>query len=280
MSNLNLPHFPTKQAVAPFIKWAGGKSSLLGQFMPLFPQPASYRRYFEPFLGGGAVFFFLQPNESYLFDLNAKLIEVYQVVQGQVEALILALRRHYNDREYYYSVRRQTPEALTPVERAARFIFLNKTCFNGLYRENARGQFNVPFGRYENPNICDEEGLRAASAALQKAYLAVADFEVILEQAKAGDFIYLDPPYEPLTRTSSFTSYTSNGFTSADQKRLADVFSELDRKGCQLMLSNSSAPLIYNLYRSYQIHEIKARRVINSKADGRGAIIELLITNY
>ncbi|MBL8132470.1 MAG: DNA adenine methylase [Anaerolineae bacterium] len=265
---------------APFLKWAGGKSALLAQFRLHFPGRRSIRRYFEPFLGGGAVFFHLHPPKSFLFDRNAALIEVYQVVRDDVDGLIEALRIHQNKEDYFYAVRAQDPSTLSPAERAARLIFLNKTCYNGLYRVNRSGQFNVPFGSYKNPTICDEFGLHAASAALHDAQIEVADFEEAVLEAKAGDMIYFDPPYEPLSPTSSFTKYTSDGFSSADQRRLARVFAELDERGCKLMLSNSSASLIYELYQKFPIHEIRARRQINSRADGRGAITELLITNF
>jgi DNA adenine methylase len=269
-----------KTKAAPIVKWAGGKGSLLPQLAAYTPAPHQYNRYFEPFLGGGAMFFALQPAVSVLLDVNADLIEVYETVRDDVEALIYALSIHRNESDYFYAVRAQNTLELTRVERAARFIFLNKTCYNGLYRVNRRGQFNVPVGRYKNPTICDEWGLRRASAALQTAHLQVADFEIVLDTAKAGDLIYFDPPYEPLSPTSNFTSYTSSGFTRADQQRLADAYRQLDARGCLLMLSNSSAPLIYDLYDGYAMHEISARRAINSRANGRGHVLELLITNF
>ncbi len=264
----------------PFIKWAGGKNRLLAQFAPYFPP--RYRRYFESFVGSAAVFFYLRPAESYLFDRNPELIEVYQIVRDQPDDLIAALRQHYYDKDHYYAVRALKPADLSPVERAARFIFLNKTGYNGLYRVNSRGQFNVPFGRYKNPTICDEEALRAANHALKRAHLSVADFGVILDHAQSGDLVYFDPPYAPLSATSNFTSYTRDGFTDDDQRRLAEVYHVLHRRGCYLMLSNSSAPLIDSLYRrdGYIIHTITARRAINSKADSRGEIQEVLVTNF
>lgn len=277
---LTPPPTHSPQTAAPILKWAGGKKGLLAQFKPYFPLRGTYNRYFEPFLGGGAVFFHLQPAQSMLFDLNPQLIEVYEIVRDYPEQLIAALKLHYNDREYYYAVRAQQPEKLTPVERAARFLFLNRTCYNGLYRVNRSGQFNVPFGRYKNPKICDELRLRTASKALQRAELEIADFERVLHYAEEGDLVYFDPPYQPLSATSSFTSYTHQGFTSADQRRLAEVFRILDKRGCKLMLSNSNAPLIHELYEGYHLHEIRARRVINSKPNGRGAITELLVTNF
>lgn len=264
----------------PILKWAGGKGALLAQYAPYFPPSGSYARYFEPFIGSAAVFFHLQPPRSFLFDRNPHLIEVYSVVRDSVEELIAALREHHNDRDHFYQVRAQNPADLTPVQRAARLIFLNRTCYNGLYRVNRRGQFNVPFGRHANPTICDEPGLRAASAALQRAHLEVADFEIVLRMAEPGDLVYFDPPYAPLSPTSNFTSYTADGFTNADQARLADVFRALDRRGCLLMLSNSSAPLIRDLYQGFHLNEISARRAINSKPDRRGIITELLITNF
>jgi DNA adenine methylase len=280
MSQRVLPPATNIRSAAPILKWAGGKGALLSQFAPYFPKRGGYARYLEPFLGGGAVFFYLEPEQSFLFDLNPELIEVYTVLRDNAEGLIEALRPHYNDRDYFYKVRAQDSSSLMPVERAARLIFLNRTCYNGLYRVNRQGRFNVPFGDYKNPTICDAAGLRAASAALQTATLKVADFEIVLEYAQADDLIYFDPPYHPLSRTSSFTSYTSDGFTSVDQRRLANIFTTLDARGCLLMLSNSDVPLIRDLYQDFHIYEINARRVINSKGNGRGVIKELLVTNF
>jgi DNA adenine methylase len=245
-----------------------------------FPARDQIRRYFEPFLGGAAVFFHLGHPHSFLSDSNRDLVELYQVVQQDVEGLIELLRIHRNDRDYYYQIRSQDPAALAPSQRAARLIYLNKTCFNGLYRVNSRGQFNVPFGRHKNPAICDADGLRAASAALQYAELSVRDFESVLDGAQAGDFIYFDPPYQPINKTSSFTSYTAGKFGEEEQRRLAAVYSQLAERGCFVMLSNSDTPLIRGLYGKFHIHEIQASRAINSKPEGRGKITELLILNY
>jgi DNA adenine methylase len=264
---------------APFLKWAGGKGQLLKQYEKFIPNRDRIGRYFEPFIGSAALFFYLQPPQATLCDINHKLIDVYRVVQQDVENLIEALKVHKNNKTHYYRVRKMKPEKLTPVKQAARLIFLNKTCYNGLYRENSRGEFNVPFGRYKNPTICDEDRLRNASCALQGVELRDVDFEEAVEPARAGDFIYFDPPYVPLTATSSFTSYNKYGFSHEDQVRLAETFRRLDRRGCYVMLSNSSAPVVYNLYEGYKITKIKARRSINSKADGRGPVTELLITN-
>ena len=264
----------------PFIKWAGGKHQLLPALSKRFPPLVGNERYFEPFLGGAAVFFHLGHPRSFLSDSNHDLVELYQVVQQDVEELIEALKTQRNQREYFYQVRSQNPRELTRVQRAARLIFLNKTCFNGLYRVNSKGQFNVPFGRYKNPAICDAKRLRAAGAALQRAHISLRDFESVLEKAKPGDFIYFDPPYHPLKKTSSFTSYTAGKFGEEEQRRLARVYAQLAEQGCYVMLSNSDTPLIRELYRNFHIHEIQANRSINSKPEGRGRITELLILNY
>ena len=264
---------------APFLKWAGGKSQLLKQYQPHIPPRERFGRYFEPFIGSAAVFFHLQPPQACLGDINESLVEVYQVVRQDVENLIIALKKHRNEKTYYYRVRNQNPDKLSQVERAARLIFLNKTCYNGLYRENSTGEFNVPFGRYKNPTICDEDRLRTAACALQNVNLRVADFQEAVEPAQAGDFIYFDPPYVPLNATSSFTSYNKFGFDYDDQLRLAETFRKLDQRGCYVMLSNSSTEIVSELYKGYKHYNIKARRSINSKADGRGPITELLITN-
>jgi DNA adenine methylase len=275
----------------PFVKWAGGKGQLLSQFEPYLP--ASFGRYIEPFVGGGAVFFYLynrgrlRGKEIVLMDDLEELINCYRVIQSQVEELISVLRTHEPhrlDKAYYYQVRAwdRSPDyaALSDVERAARFIFLNRTCYNGLYRVNRRGEFNVPFGRYRNPTICDAGNLRAVSKALQGVRLLADDFTHSLEFAKRGTFVYLDPPYHPLSDTANFTSYTSNSFGVEDQKRLAKLFGELDQKGCQVMLSNSATDLIQALYAGYEQIEVEAIRAISSRGDGRGAILELLVTNH
>ena len=264
----------------PFIKWAGGKSQLMPEIAGRFPPKNEISRYFEPFLGGAAVFFHSGHPRSFLSDTNRDLVELYQVVQRDVQGLIEALRPHRNQREYYYQVRSQNPAELSPVQRAARLIFLNKTCFNGLYRVNRKGQFNVPFGRYKNPTICDAAGLRAASAVLQSASISMRDFESVLGDVQPGDFIYFDPPYHPINSTSSFTSYTAGKFDEEEQRRLAAVYAQLARQGCFVMLSNSDTPLIRGLYRDFHIHEIQANRAINSKPERRGKITELLIVNY
>lgn len=271
-----------KTTPKPFLKWAGGKRSLLPQFKRFFTAAGSYNRYFEPFVGSGAVFFWLRPEQSLLFDLNQDLIDTYRVVRDQLPELVTVLEAHalQHSKAFYYDIRARDSDRLNRVERAARFIYLNRTCYNGLYRVNQSGQFNVPFGNYKNPTICDVATLSAASKALQGAQLDVSDFEDALQGAEKGDLIYFDPPYQPLSKSSSFTSYTGGGFNATDQERLANLFINLDRRGCRVLLSNSNAPLIRDLYKGFNIHEIEARRAINSKANGRGPITELLITNF
>jgi DNA adenine methylase len=276
--------------VTPLVKWAGGKGQLLSQFEAHLP--SGFGGYVEPFVGGGAVFFhlysqgLLDGKQVVLIDQLEELINCYSVVQEQVEGLIAELRRHEpfkTNADYYYAVRawdRQPGYALrSDVVRAARFVFLNRTCYNGLYRVNRRGEFNVPFGRYRNPKICDVQNLRATSRALQGVHLVAGDFERCLAFATEGDLVYLDPPYHPLSETANFTSYTAAGFGAEDQRRLARVFEALDGRGCQLMLSNSPTPFVQYLYDAYEQIEVQASRPISSKADGRGAIAELLVTN-
>jgi len=262
----------------PLLKWAGGKAQLLSTFHKYFPK--SFNRYFEPFLGGGAVFFHLMPERATLSDLNQELINCYQVVRDDVDRLIELLKRHTNDKAHYYRVRAWNSHQLTPVEQAARLIFLNKTCFNGLYRVNSLGQFNVPFGRYKNPKICDEQNLRAVSRALSSVDLKSSRFEDVLRQARRGDFVYLDPPYQPISPTSNFTGYTKDAFDFADQERLCKTAQALNRRGCLLMLSNSDNEFIRELYEDFNIVTVQANRAINCRADRRGRISELLIMNY
>lgn len=267
---------------APFLKWAGGKSRLLKQYEPYFPDREQVGHYYEPFIGSAAVFFHLRPDKAVLSDINEHLIEVYQVVQQEVESLIGALKSYQNNSAYYYRIRAQNPQQLSAIDRAARLIYLNKTCYNGLYRENRSGEFNVPFGRYKNPKICNEKRLRDASQALQGVGLKFADFAHVIDKAQEGDFVYFDPPYVPLSATSNFTAYNRYDFKESDQRRLAAVTRQLTRQGCLFMLSNSSTPLVQKLYggQDCQLIPIKARRNINSKAERRGPVEELLIINY
>jgi DNA adenine methylase len=260
----------------PFLKWAGGKGQLLGALRARVP---AYKRYFEPFLGGGALFFALQPERGVLSDVNDEIINCYKVVRDDVKALVGALGEHRYDEEHYYDVRNTDPATLRPIERAARTIFLNKTGFNGLYRVNRSGKFNVPFGRYAKPAICDEKNLRACSHALQGMGIKSADFEQSAGRADAGDFVYFDPPYVPLSRTAAFTAYAPGGFGLDAQSRLAGLFAKLAARGTQLLLSNSDVPEIRELYASFRIETIPATRVINCKATRRGPVSELLVRN-
>lgn len=263
----------------PPIKWAGGKGQLLTQFKELYPKK-KYGLYIEPFLGGGAVFFDLCPEKAVLMDCNPELINLYNTIKYDLAGLIEDLKKHRNEKDYYYEVRAQAPNDMTRIERASRFLFLNKTSFNGLWRVNKQGKHNVPFGKYKNPKILDETNLQAVKQALQKAEVILRDFDYVLQYAQPGAFVYLDPPYHPLSETASFTSYTAGSFGVHDQERLADVFRELDKMGCYVMLSNSDTPLIKKLYKGYKINKVEAKRAINCRADRRGVINELVVRNY
>lgn len=268
---------------SPFLKWAGGKGQLLDQYSNYFPE--KFGRYFEPFIGGGAVFFHLRPENALLSDSNQELINCYRQVRENPEELMELLETHKqryqeNPKEYFYKIREQVYENLSDPEKAARTIFLNKTCYNGLYRLNSWGEFNVPIGKYKNPGIYDPENIRAASEALSAAELRVMDYTEIRNFVSAGDLVYLDPPYHPLNETSSFTGYTEASFSDEDQKKLALLYHDLDHMGCRVMLSNSNTKLINSLYSRYNIVKISANRAINSRADRRSAIHELLILNF
>jgi DNA adenine methylase len=266
------------------VKWAGGKSKLLAQLLPLLPPGVELRRHVEPFAGGAAVFFALRPARALLCDVNPALVATYEAVRDDVDAVIAQLERlsRDHDERTYYHVRERYNRArkLGAAERAATFIYLNKTCFNGLHRVNSKGEFNVPAGRYVNPRILNEEALRAASTQLASCELRCTGFESLLSLARPGDFVYLDPPYEPISETASFTAYAQNGFGRHDQMRLRDVFAALDRRGCRLMLSNSDAPFILDLYRDYNIDFVAAARAINSDARKRGPVREVVVRNY
>lgn len=275
---------PLTATASPFLKWPGGKKQLLSQLVPLFPP--EWGRYHEPFVGGGAVFFHLAGRGrcagARLADINEGLVACYAAVRDEVEKVIASLRRHAkaHGKEHYYKVRAKDPTRLEPASRAARLIYLNKTCFNGLYRVNSQGKFNVSMGSYRNPTVCDAANLRAATQALSHAELAAAPFVDVADVAKAGDFVYLDPPYVPLSATSSFTSYAGTPFGEREQRALAHLFIRLAKRGCYVMLCNSDAPLVQTLYSGWNIYEVHARRAINTKGDRRGAITELVVTNY
>lgn len=272
----------------PFVKWVGGKRQLLAQFKEnnLYP-PKGFNpetgRYFEPFTGGGAVFFDLLPKKAVLSDMNKELVTTYFVIRDNVELLIESLRQHQVNKEYFLDIRAKNPSELSDVEIASRFIYLNRTCFNGMYRVNKSGGFNVPYGKAANPTICDDVNLKRVSHALKNVEIHHRDYKLVLDEARKGDFIYFDPPYYPLSDTSSFTSYTAEGFLKKEQEELRDLVLELDKKGCYVMLSNSDAPFINEIYSGHQnirIEKVMAGRAINSKASGRGKITEVLIVNY
>jgi len=261
----------------PFIKWAGGKRQLLSSLLQHAPHDAP--TYFEPFVGGGALFFALRPQRAVLADVNERLIRTYRGVKNNVDDVIRQLRALPHTPAFFYRFREEKIDGGTDANVAAWFIYLNKTGFNGLYRVNRDNRFNVPFGRYANPTICDEPTLRACSAALAETELLVEDFAKVAPKAKRGDFVYFDPPYVPLSTTSSFTSYTSRGFGEAEQARLRDTARKLKKRGVRVLLSNSSAPSVRKLYaEGFDIAEVSATRLVNSKATARGAVVELLIT--
>jgi DNA adenine methylase len=286
--NINAPQaIKIQRDYVPFLKWAGGKSALLSQYQPFFP--TKFGRYFEPFTGSGAVFFHLRglglPQEYFLSDINDELINLYCVVRDHLDELVTALRIHKesHSKEHYYAVRaldRGGLDGVSSVERAARMIYLNRTCFNGLWRVNSKGQFNVPMGKYSNPAILDVVRLSRASYALQGVQIRNASFQSAVADAQKDDFVYFDPPYVPVSTTSSFTGYASNDFGEQDQRALADVFRDLHNRGCSVMLSNSDMPLVHQLYRDFPIHTVQTVRRINSHGEKRGEVSEVLITNY
>lgn len=271
-----------KSETYPIVKWVGGKRQLM--FELLKNMPKSYNRYFEPFIGGGALFFELQPELAYISDMNEELINLYSVVRDNVYELIEDLSKHEISKEYFLEIRNidrtEKYAELSNIERASRFIYLNRTCFNGMYRVNSQGQFNVPFGHYKNPRIIDENNLLNCSELLKKTEIKCADFSEILTKVKKGDFVYFDPPYVPLNETSSFTSYTKDGFDMDMQFKLRDVCDELDSFGVKFLLSNSDTKLVNELYANYEIKKVFATRAINANADGRGKITEVLVRNY
>lgn len=261
----------------PFLKWVGGKRQLLPELRAVVPE--KFGTYFEPFLGGGALFFDLRPQKSVLSDGNARLVRAYRGVRDDVDEVVRLLRSYPHDKAFFLELRRRPIDEASDAETAAWLIYLNKTCFNGLYRVNSRNLFNVPFGRYVNPTICDEPNLRACSRALGGAEILHADFAETASRAKHGDFVYFDPPYVPLSATANFTSYTSESFDDAQQIRLRDLALKLKGDGVSVVLSNSSAERVKALYSDgFNLKPVPATRMVNSKASARGAITELLIT--
>lgn len=279
----------SNQFVRPFLKWAGGKRQLLPEIRRYIPKKIQ-GTYYEPFIGGGAVFFDLQPQKAVINDRNSELIDCYEVIRDSVDDLIEELKKHQQNHSesYYYEIRewdrrKEYPYNKSRIERAARIIFLNKTCYNGLFRVNSKGQFNVPFGRYKKVNIFDEAVLRAVSQYLNakqnKIEIINKDFEDALMSAKKGDFIYFDPPYDPVSSTASFTRYDINGFNRDEQRRLKEVIEDLDNRGCQILLSNAYTDFISDLYCNYRKIKISANRSINSNALKRGKVDEILVLN-
>lgn len=264
-------------SAVPLLKWAGGKRQLLDVILRRLPE--RIETYYEPFVGGGAVFFALAAEGRFrravLSDRNEELIETYRAVRDDVEAVIRELSGMPYSEEFYYELRGSKPRKGS--RRAARMIYLNRAGYNGLYRVNRAGEFNVPFGRYVNPTICDPERLRAVSRALQKAELIVEDFAVVARNAVPGDAVYFDPPYLPVSRTASFAEYHNVPFGLNEHERLRDLVVELSRRGVATLLSNSSTPETRRIFAALDHHEVRARRNINSKATGRGAIMELLV---
>jgi len=274
---LTLPPGAEQVPATPFLKWAGGKTSLLPELLKHVPSPV--RRYHEPFVGGGALFFAVAPRRAVLSDANGELIHCWRQVRDDVHAVLDALSVHVYDRARFEAVRALDPVRLPAAERAARFIYLNKTCFNGLWRVNRAGRFNVPFGRYKNPTFHDPGLLLRASRALRGVQIHRGPFETALQRAAPGEFVYLDPPYDPVSETASFTSYTRNAFTWADQERLASECATLDRRGVRFLLSNSATARVRALYRGFEQRVVRAPRHISCKGERRGHVDELLVFN-
>jgi DNA adenine methylase len=264
----------------PFLKWAGGKAQLVKAISEFIPK--QFNRYWEPFIGGGALFFALRPQKASLSDINSELINTYTVVRDSVGELITELKTHVYTEEHFYEVRGWDRRIdflnISPVKRAARFIYLNKCCFNGLHRVNSKGYFNVPFGQYSNPKIVDEVNLYACSRALSGVDLSTQSYLSIEQQVEEGDLVYFDPPYVPVSDTAYFTSYTQEGFSFNDQIALRDLCARLVDKGAHIILSNAESPFIEKLYQGFKINSVFATRAINSKASSRGEVGEFIVT--
>ena len=270
---------------APVLKWVGGKRQLMSEIEKVLPK--TYTTYYEPFIGGGAVLFELQPKKAVINDVNGELINLYNVIKDDVELLIEDLKKHENTPEYFYSIReldrkKDKYENLSNVEKASRIVYLNKTCFNGLFRVNKAGEFNSPFGKYKNPNIVDEVTLRAVSKYFNKADIKIlnGDFEASLKGIRKGAFVYLDPPYDPVSNSANFTGYDKGGFNRDEQIRLKKLCDKLDKKGVKFLLSNSATDFIKDLYKDYNIKIVNAKRAINSNGNARGEVDEVLVRNY
>ncbi len=271
--------------IMPVLKWVGGKRQILAEIKRYVPK--SFSAYYEPFLGGGAVLFELQPKKALVNDINSELMNVYQVIKDDVECLINDLKKHKIEEQYFYDIReldrdKELYRKLTPVQRASRIIFLNKTCYNGLFRVNKAGEYNTPFGYYKKPNIVNTETLRAVSNFFNQADIRFSceDFETALKDAAKGAFVYLDPPYDPVSDTASFTGYDKGGFDRAEQTRLKKVCDRLNRQGAKFLLSNSATDFIIDLYKEYRIKVVQAKRAVNSRGDRRGEVDEVLVMNF
>ncbi len=276
---------PKNKLVSPVVKWVGGKRQLLPILTPMLPKRIS--TYCEPFLGGGALLFSKQPKKAFVNDINPELINLYQVIKNDVDALISLLQQHQNTAEYFYELRDQDRNQLhysqlSNVERASRMLFLNKTCFNGLYRVNSSGMFNSPFGNYKNPNIVNAPTLKAVSNYFNSADITFScgEFADILNTLPRGSFVYLDPPYDPVSSTANFTGYSANGFGREQQILLRECCDNLNERGIKFMLSNSATQFIQDQYQNYTIDIVQAKRSINSDATKRGEIDEVVIRNY
>lgn len=272
--------------VVPFLKWAGGKRQLMPEIREMLPDGVTTHPYYEPFIGGGALFFELLPKRAVINDYNEELINVYTAIRDNPSALIEDLKRHKNTAEYFYKIRAIDRQPLfrnlTKIERASRIIYLNKTCYNGLYRVNNAGEFNSPFGRYKNPNIVNEPVIKAVSKYLNSSQIQISscDYALILKDIPTDSFVYLDPPYHPISESSSFTGYVQGGWDEGEQLRLRDVCNRLSERGIKFLLSNSASDFIREIYSDYNIHIVQAKRSVNSNPSRRGQVDEFLIRNY
>ncbi len=272
--------------IVPFLKWVGGKRQLIPEIKKLLPEGIRNRLYIEPFVGAGALFFELQPKHAIINDFNIELINVYEVIRDHPEELITALKEHKNTSEYFYNIRAIDRQPLfnhmTVIEKASRTIYLNKTCYNGLYRVNNAGEFNSPFGRYKNPNIVNAPVIKAVSRFLNDNDITIkhGDYEALLSDLPEKSFVYLDPPYHPISESSNFTGYIQGGWNVDEQIRLRNVCNSLNERGIQFLLSNSATPLIEELYSEYNMKKVRATRSVNSISSKRGQVDEYLIYNY
>ncbi len=272
--------------VTPFLKWVGGKRQLMPLIVEHLPKNINNYNYIEPFIGGGAVFFKLQPQNAIINDFNEELINVYEVIKNNLDELIADLKKHINESDYFYEIRSldrtEKFKELSTIQRASRVIYLNKTCFNGLYRVNSAGEFNAPFGRYKNPNIVNVPTLKAVSKYLNanKIMIKSGDYAEVLKATNERSFVYIDPPYHPISESSNFTGYIKGGWDMWDQVRLREACDDLNERGIKFLLSNSSTQFIKDQYQNYNISIVQAKRAINSNGSNRGEVDEVLIKNY